>query len=78
MELVPIITDDPSVPPVLVFPLAFVVGLSMIKDAYEDYVRYRSDADENSRKVQVLFDHDELTFTEPKSRVNVTESLSAT
>ena len=54
MELVPIITDDTSVPPVLVYPLCFVVGLSMIKDAYEDYVRFRSDSEENSRKVHVL------------------------
>ena len=64
MEFVPIITDDNSVPPVLTYPLTFVVGLSMIKDAYEDYVRYRSDADENSRKVKILHDQEEITFSE--------------
>ena len=30
-------------------PLSFVVGLSMIKDGFEDYQRYRSDDEENHR-----------------------------
>ena len=36
MECFPSITSDGRVPPVLLYPLTFVVGLSMIKDAYED------------------------------------------
>lgn len=31
----------------------FVVSISMIKDAYEDYLRHKQDNDENSRKVRV-------------------------
>jgi hypothetical protein len=79
LELVPIITDDTSVPPVLVYPLTFVVGLSMIKDAYEDYVRYRSDSEENSRKAQTLFNHELIDFGESptnKNKINVQESVS--
>lgn len=30
-------------------PLSFVVTLSMIKDGFEDYQRYKSDNDENNR-----------------------------
>lgn len=52
MELVPDISDADG-KPVLAAPLLFVVGLSMIKDAYEDLVRHRQDTEENARKVQV-------------------------
>jgi hypothetical protein len=34
---------------ILIVPLSFVVGLSMIKDIYEDILRHRSDSDENNR-----------------------------
>ena len=54
MELIPEITDDTSVPPVLTMPLTFVVGLSMIKDAYEDIMRHRSDREENNRVVKAI------------------------
>ena len=54
MECFPSITSDGRVPPVLVYPLTFVVGLSMVKDAYEDYARRKSDNDENNRQVQCL------------------------
>jgi magnesium-transporting ATPase (P-type) len=52
MECVPIISDSNGVP-VLALPLGFVVGLSMIKDIYEDYIRHQSDKEENNRKVKV-------------------------
>ena len=35
--------------PSLVLPLSFVITLSMIKDGYEDYQRYKSDLEENNR-----------------------------
>ena len=34
-------------------PLVFVVILSMIKDAYEDYKRHKEDSNENNSKTQV-------------------------
>lgn len=48
MESVPAISDSGGVP-VLAGPLAFVVGISMIKDMYEDYNRHRQDNEENNR-----------------------------
>ena len=54
LETIPTITSDGRVPPVLVWPLSFVVGLSMIKDAFEDYLRAKSDNDENNRSVLAL------------------------
>lgn len=39
MECIPAISDAGGYP-VLAFPLSFVVGLSMIKDIYEDYNRH--------------------------------------
>lgn len=36
LELIPAISDSGGFP-VLMFPLGFVVTVSMIKDAYEDY-----------------------------------------
>jgi phospholipid-transporting ATPase len=52
MEMIPLISDSNGVP-VLALPLGFVVGISMIKDIYEDYLRHRSDNEENNRKVLV-------------------------
>ena len=52
MECFPLISDSNGVP-VLAFPLCFVVGLSMIKDIYEDYIRHQSDDEENNRNVKV-------------------------
>ena len=40
------ISDGKSV---MVFPLVMVVGVSMIKDAYEDWKRHQSDAQENEK-----------------------------
>lgn len=39
--------------PVMALPLSFVVALSMIKDAYEDYKRHKSDKSENESLTQV-------------------------
>jgi phospholipid-transporting ATPase len=40
--------------PVMLYPLSFVVAVSMIKDISEDYKRHKSDKKENYRKVLVL------------------------
>lgn len=40
LECIPAISDSGGVP-VLAAPLSFVVGVSMIKDIYEDYNRHR-------------------------------------
>ena len=54
MELYPPISDSPnSKVPALLLPLSFVVGLSMIKDIWEDIKRHRSDNEENNRRVEV-------------------------
>ena len=39
--------------PVMAMPLAFVVVLSMIKDAYEDFKRHRADKSENEAIAEV-------------------------
>ena len=52
MECFPVISDSGGVP-VLLLPLSFVVGISMIKDIYEDYLRHKSDNEENSRIVTI-------------------------
>jgi phospholipid-transporting ATPase len=43
-------------PAAAVLPLAFVIGVSAVKDAYEDWRRHRSDKTENSRTASVLVD----------------------
>ena len=52
MECFKPISDANGIP-VLALPLSFVVGISMIKDIYEDYMRHKSDNEENTRKVMV-------------------------
>jgi hypothetical protein len=44
MECYPPISDANG-KPVLLMPLSFVVGVSMIKDGFEDYKRKKADAD---------------------------------
>ncbi|KAF0909761.1 hypothetical protein E2562_000087 [Oryza meyeriana var. granulata] len=39
-----------------VLPLAFVLGVTAVKDAYEDWRRHRSDKNENNRTASVLVD----------------------
>ncbi|PKU87430.1 phospholipid-transporting ATPase 1 [Dendrobium catenatum] len=41
-------------PAASILPLAFVLGVTAVKDAYEDYRRHRSDRTENSRSASVL------------------------
>ena len=45
------ISDGKSV---MAIPLVFVISVSMVKDAFEDYKRHRSDATENEREVKAL------------------------
>lgn len=49
MECFKSISDSGGVP-VLALPLSFVVGISMLKDIYEDYLRHKSDNEENNSK----------------------------
>jgi phospholipid-transporting ATPase len=37
-------------------PLMFVISISMLREAVEDYFRYRSDKETNSSKVTVMRD----------------------
>jgi phospholipid-transporting ATPase len=48
MELIKPISDANGVP-VMAMPLSFVVGVSMIKDIFEDRKRHKSDNEENLR-----------------------------
>ena len=50
LELMPPLADGY---PGLIMPLAFVIGVSMLKDMYEDVKRHRSDNEENNRRCQV-------------------------
>lgn len=53
----------------MALPLTFVVALSMIKDAYEDYKRHQSDGKENNMKT-LVFDRSSEKFVEkPWSKV---------
>ena len=46
--------SDSGGQPVVAMPLSFVVGLSMIKDAFEDIKRHMSDRRENLKKVKAV------------------------
>ncbi len=52
LQCIPNITVTDGSPTTL-FPLSFVVAVSMLKDLFEDIKRKRSDKDENERKVLV-------------------------
>lgn len=52
LECFPSISDSGGVP-ILIVPLGFVVGVSMIKDIYEDFLRHRSDNEENNREAEL-------------------------
>jgi P-type E1-E2 ATPase len=45
------ISDGKSV---MAIPLVMVISVSMVKDAFEDYKRHKSDAQENEKKVMAL------------------------
>ena len=53
LETIKIISDSNGDPSGIAYPLAFVVGLSMIKDIYEDIMRHRSDNKENNNTVEI-------------------------
>ena len=53
LETIKTISDSNGDPSGIAAPLAFVVGLSMIKDIYEDFMRHRSDSKENNNKVEI-------------------------
>jgi len=53
MELFPSISDSGG-RPVLLMPLSFVVGVSLIKDLYEDCKRKSQDNKENNCKIQCV------------------------
>ena len=50
-----ILIDSPVSPYTSGLPLLFVVGLTAIKQAYEDYMRYREDKTENAKPGFRLF-----------------------
>ena len=52
MQMIKVISISNGAP-VMALPLAFVVVVSMIKDAYEDYKRHREDRSENYAQAQV-------------------------
>lgn len=52
MQSIPLIS--PLSPFSAVAPLIFVISLSMIREGYEDYQRYKSDKESNSRKTLML------------------------
>ena len=41
----------------MAFPLMFVVFVSMLKDAFEDYKRHKSDDEENNKDCEVYDTH---------------------
>lgn len=47
--------------PVMLMPLAFVIGVSMIKDIFEDYKRHKSDKTENF-KMTLVYDKQKRQF----------------
>lgn len=70
METVPAISDSGGIP-VLAVPLSFVVGLSMIKDIYEDFLRHRSDNEENKRKTTRGLTVEEITMLKVQSSIGL-------
>lgn len=52
-------------------PLCFVVIISMIKDAYEDYQRHKSDDKENNNTAEVFNPETKLFDTRPWASVTV-------
>ena len=49
-----ILIESPVSPYTSGLPLLFVVGLTAIKQAYEDYCRYREDKKENAKPVYIV------------------------
>jgi phospholipid-transporting ATPase len=53
LQCIPAITMTDSVPTILM-PLLTIVIITMCKDGYEDYKRYKSDQEENNKEVIVM------------------------
>ncbi|KAK9787844.1 hypothetical protein WJX73_000953 [Symbiochloris irregularis] len=72
-------TSISPVSPVTTFlPLIIVLGISMVKEAIEDFARYRADKDLNNRGVSV-FDHASNSFKDVRWRdVQVGEVVKVT
>ncbi len=45
---------SPLTPVTAVAPLLFVIGVSMFRDAYEDYKRFQNDKESNNTKILAL------------------------
>ena len=52
LQVIPEVTTSDGIPTYLP-PLLFIVLLTMVKDAYEDYKRYKSDQEENNKETLV-------------------------
>ncbi|KEP66507.1 UNVERIFIED_CONTAM: proton ATPase, putative [Hammondia hammondi] len=53
LQLLPAISDSGGVPTYLI-PISIIVGLSVVKEFFEDYNRHKSDEEENSKQVLVF------------------------
>ena len=49
-----VLIDSPVSPYTSGLPLCFVIGLTAIKQAYEDWLRYREDQKENTKPVYIV------------------------
>jgi magnesium-transporting ATPase (P-type) len=52
LQSIPVVS--PLTPTTAILPLAFVIAVSMIREAYEDYQRYKSDSETNKAPIIVL------------------------
>lgn len=53
LQIIPEVSISRGIPTILA-PLSFIVLLSMVKDAFEDYKRYKSDREENEKQTFVF------------------------
>jgi magnesium-transporting ATPase (P-type) len=60
LQTIPLISISGN-KPAMALPLAVVVFVSMLKDAFEDYKRHQSDAQENNTESEV-YDNTSKTF----------------
>lgn len=65
MQLIPAISITNGQPAMLP-PLCFVIVVSMIKDAYEDYLRHNKDREENEAFCLVVRDEGNVDATKWK------------
>lgn len=53
LQTIPLISISAN-KPVMAFPLVIIVFISMMKDAFEDFQRHKSDSQENNTTSEVL------------------------